>query len=333
MRAGTGHLADMARRDEFGQIARLFVPLTRGDPAALGLRDDAAVLAVPPGRELVVTADALVAGVHFLPDDPPDLVARKVVRVNLSDLAAMGAEPLGLFLACAFPRDCPDSWVEAFAAGLARDGEEFGVPVLGGDTVATPGPATFSITALGTVPVGCALRRDGAQPGDLVMVSGTLGDGALGLRAARGEYDGVLSPKHIAVLADRYRLPRPRLSLGVALRGVAHAVLDVSDGLLQDLGHLCAASGVGAEVDAGALPLSPAARALRDRPDWLGLIVGGGDDYELLAAVPPTRRAEAEAAGLTVIGCFAAPDGVRLRDAAGNVVEGLVPGYRHFEGS
>lgn len=326
----------MARRGEFEQIKALFAPLTRGAAGALGLSDDAAVLAVPPGRELVVTTDAIVAGVHYLPDDPPDLVARKLARVNLSDLAAMGAEPLGLFAACAFPRDCSDAWVEGFAAGLGRDVEEFAAPLLGGDTVATPGPAVFSLTALGTVEGGKALRRSGARAGDMLAVSGTLGDGAFGLRAARGELDGVIAGDAVAWLADRYRLPRPRLALGRALVGIASAAMDISDGLLQDLGHLCAASAVGAEIEAAALPLSPPVKALQGRGDWLEVVAGGGDDYELVFAFAPhdqhAVQAAARAAGVavTVIGRCVAEGGVRLRDAEGRVVTGLGPGFRHF---
>lgn len=327
----------MRRRSEFDQIAQAFAPLTRGAPAALGLTDDAAVLSVPPGRQVVVTTDAIVAGVHYLPDDTPDLVARKLVRVNLSDLAAMGAEPLGLFLACAFPRDCPDSWIDAFVEGLGRDVDAFGVPVLGGDTVATPGPATFALTALGTVPTGSAMMRSGARPGHLIAVSGTLGDGAFGLRAARGALEGLLEPAAIAVLADRYRLPRPRLELGVGLRGVASSGMDVSDGLMQDLGHLCAASGVGAEVRAAALPVSAAVQSLNEGEDWLRTVVTGGDDYELLVTLAPDDEADAMAAArgagvdLTVIGqCVDAARGVRLLTAEGAVVSGLDAGFRHF---
>lgn len=326
----------MARRGEFEQIASLFAPLTRGAPGALGLRDDAAVLAVPPGHEVVVTTDAIVAGVHYLPDDPPDLVARKLVRVNLSDLAAMGAEPLGLFAACAFPKDCPDAWVEAFARGLGQDGEAFDVPVLGGDTVATPGPAVFSLTALGTVPAGSALRRSGASVGDLVVVTGTLGDGAFGLLAAQGVLDGALESEAAAWLAGRYRLPQPRLALGAALRGIASAAMDISDGLLQDAGHVAAASDLLVEIDAASLPVSPAVAALRERPEWLATVAGGGDDYELLLAVPPSRWQAVEAAArpagvaVTVVGRCREGSGVVLRGPDGAPIEGLGPGFRHF---
>jgi thiamine-monophosphate kinase len=309
---------------EFALIARHFRPLA--GPGALDLADDAAVLAVPSGRELVATADAMVAGVHFLPDDPPDLVARKLLRTNLSDLAAMGAAPLGYLLTVSVPRGTPDSWFAAFAAGLARDQAEFAIPLLGGDTTATPGPVSLSLTALGTVASGAAVRRAGARPGHLLFVTGTIGDGALGLAALRG---AVADPD--GFLADRYRLPRPRL--GIARHGVVAAALDVSDGLVQDVGHLCRAGGCAAEIRAADLPLSPPARAAL--PGALPLILTGGDDYELAMAVPPEQEAALrQAAGavpVTCIGRFIAgpprvdvygPDGAKLPLAAG--------GWSHF---
>jgi thiamine-monophosphate kinase len=250
---------------------------------------------------MVVAADAMVAGVHFLADDPPDLVARKLLRTNLSDLAAMGAVPLGYLLTVSVPRATPDAWFAAFAAGLARDQAEFGIALLGGDTTSTPGPVSLSLTILGTVAPGTALRRSGARAGDGVWVTGTIGDGALGLLAARGEIDD-------AYLADRYRLPRPRMALGVALHGIAHAAMDVSDGLVQDLSHICRASGVAAEIEADLVPLSAAAR----QAGQLSLCLTGGDDYELLLAVPPALDARlmqvARAAGIPVtrIGVFQA---------------------------
>jgi thiamine-monophosphate kinase len=269
----------------------------------------------------VAAADAMVEGVHFLPDDPPETIGRKLLRVNLSDLAAMGAAPLGYLLTVALRRGTPEGWIAAFAAGLKADNRTFGVHALGGDTVSTPGPATFSLTALGAVAPGAALRRGGARPGDRVWVSGTLGDGALGLRVLRGE----LAPDAAGHLARRYRLPEPRLALGAALAGVATAAMDVSDGLLQDLGHLCRASGCGAAVEAAALPLSDAARAaVAADPALLSLVLGGGDDYELLFAAPPERSGEvlarAAAAGTAVspIGAFVeGPPAVAARGADG----------------
>ncbi len=269
--------------EEFSRIARHFRPLAGSGALALG--DDAAVLAPPPGRELVIAADAMVQNVHFLADDPPDLVARKLLRTNLSDLAAMGADPWGYLLTVAVPRETPDAWFAAFAAGLARDQAEFGVVLLGGDTTGTAGPVSLSLTILGTVSPGHALRREGAQPDDGIFVSGTIGDGALGLLAAQGK---LADPE--GFLADRYRLPQPRLGLGRRLHGIVHAAMDVSDGLVQDLEHLCRAAGLGAVVEAERVPLSPAARAVvgdaRSASEYaLKLCLTGGDDYELLLAV------------------------------------------------
>jgi thiamine-monophosphate kinase len=313
---------------EFDRIARHFRPLA--GPGALDLLDDAAVFAPPPGREIVATVDAMVAGVHFLPDDPPDLVARKLLRTNLSDLAAMGAEPLGYLMTVSVPRDTTDAWFAAYAAGLAEDQAAFGITLLGGDTTSTPGPVSLSLTALGTVAPGQAIRRSGARPGDLLCVTGTIGDGALGLRAARGELrdpDGVL--------ADRYRLPRPRL--GVARHGLVSAALDVSDGLVQDVGHICRASGCAAEIEAEAVPLSPRARVAGHAlgPDALRLILTGGDDYELAMAVPPEHlaalRKAAGAVPVTPIGRFlAGPSRVTVRAADGREVPLGRGGWDHF---
>nr|WP_283949554.1 thiamine-phosphate kinase [Limobrevibacterium gyesilva] len=261
-------------------IARHFRPLAGA--GAFALTDDAAVLAPPAGRELVVAADAMVAGVHFLPDDPADLVGRKLLRTNLSDLAAMGAEPLGYLMTVSAPRETPDAWFAAFAAGLAQDQAAFGITLLGGDTTSTPGPVSLSLTILGTVARGAALRRNGARAGDGIWVSGTIGDGALGLLAATGKLDDPTG-----YLLDRYRLPRPRLALGRRLHGIASAALDVSDGLVQDIGHLCRESGVAAEIDAADVPLSAPARAA----GMLERCLTGGDDYELVLAVPPAHEA------------------------------------------
>ena len=291
----------MSGATEFGRIARHFRPLAGA--AALALDDDAALLDPPPGLQLVLAADAMVAGVHFLPADPPDLVARKLLRVNLSDLAAMGADPLGYLLTVSVARDTPEAWFAAFSAGLAADQAEFGVALLGGDTTSTPGPVGLSLTILGTAPPGAALRRHGAGPGDDLWVSGTIGDGALGLLAAQGS---LADPG--GFLAGRYRLPRPRLALGRALRGVATACLDVSDGLVQDVGHLCRAAGLSAVIEAASVPLSAAAAGA----ERFERCVTGGDDYELAFAAPAEAAEAVRAAGLaaatpvTRIGRFAA---------------------------
>lgn len=326
----------MARRGEFQQIAELFAPLAAGYPGALGLTDDAAFMAVPEGKDLVLTMDTIVESVHFLPDDPPDLIARKLVRVNLSDLAAKGAVPHALMLSCAFPQARSDRWREGFARGLAEDVATYAVPVIGGDTVSTPGPASFTLTAFGMVEQGRGLLRSGACDGDLLVVTGTLGDGAYGLLAAQGKLSGG-DAESVAWLADRYRIPQPRVSLGPQLIGLARAAMDISDGLLQDLGHMCRASGIGACVEASRLPVSAAASALyQQRADGLALITTGGDDYELLFSCPPdawpTVQSVAMEAGvqITVIGRCIAGTGVSLLDASGRVIESAQAGFRHF---
>ena len=309
---------------EFDRIARHFRPLA--GPGALDLQDDAAVFAPPPGRELVIAADAMVQGVHFLADDPPDLVARKLLRTNLSDLAAMGAEPLGYLTTISVPRDTPDSWFASFAAGLAADQAEFGISVLGGDCTSIPGPVSLSLTILGHVAPGCAIRRNGARAGDGVWVSGTIGDGALGLLAAQGK---LADPD--GYLAGRYRLPLPRL--GLARAGLVRAAMDVSDGLVQDLGHLCRASGAGAEIVAADVPLSPQARAAGD----LTRCLTGGDDYELLMAVSPQDidafRAHAASLGIAVtrIGEFVSgPAEVRVIGTDSTPMQLGAGGWSHF---
>ncbi|MDR3533891.1 MAG: thiamine-phosphate kinase [Rhodopila sp.] len=311
---------------EFSLIARHFRPLA--GPGALDLRDDAALLMPPPGRELVLTVDAMVAGVHFLPDDPPDLIGRKLLRVNLSDLAAKGAVPLSYLMTVSAPKDTPDSWFAGFAAGLAQDQATYGVTLLGGDTTSTPGPISLSLTIIGHVAPGTAIHRFGAQAGDEIWVTGTIGDGALGLAVARGE---IMDPT--GFLLDRYRLPRPRV--GLALAGIASAGMDVSDGLVQDLGHICRASGLAAEIAAESVPLSGAAREAG--PKWLATCLTGGDDYELLLAVPPGQSgallAAAAAAGIQVtrIGHFhsGAPE-VMVRQASGEPFALTRGGWSHF---
>ena len=311
---------------EFALIARHFRPLA--GPAALELGDDAALLTPPAGRDLVLTADAMVGGVHFLPDDPADLVARKLLRVNLSDLAAKGATPLGYLMTVSAPRDTPDTWFANFAAGLAADQATFGVSLLGGDTTSTPGPLSLSRTIIGHVAPGQMVRRVGAQPGDGIWVTGTIGDGALGLAVAQGK---LADPT--GHLLDRYRLPQPRLGLSIA--GIASAGMDISDGLVQDLGHLCRAAGLAAEIEAARVPLSDAARAAG--PARLVTCLTGGDDYELLLAVPPAHEAAlrqaAHAAGMPVtrIGRFhAGAPGVMVRDPIGREISLARGGWSHF---
>ncbi len=328
-------------RDEFALIEALFAPLAAGDAGALGLRDDAALIAPEPGCELVATTDMLVGGVHFFPDDPPDLIARKLLRVNLSDLAAMGARPRGYLLSLALPADIEGRWIDRFAAGLKQDQAFFGISLLGGDTTATAGSTCLCVTAFGEVEAGTALLRSGARSGDEVYVSGTIGDAALGLRAL-GVPDAAAAADEgqRAYLVDRYRLPQPRLDLGVRLRGLATAAADISDGLAADLGHICSASGLGAEIEARAVPLSPAARAadLED-PSTMALILTGGDDYELVFTVPPDRAGEVRALAeefaipLSRIGRIKTGEGVTVLGKDAQPLALPQTGYRHFSGS
>lgn len=326
---------------EFDLIARYFAPLAKDFPGALGLEDDAALVDVPAGRRLVVTMDTVVAGVHFLPDDPPDAIARKLMRVNLSDLAAKGAQPYACLMAISLPAQSDEAWLRAFAGGLAADVAEFAMPLIGGDTTATPGPLTLSLTALGLVGDGTGTEpgpvlRSGAMPGDRVFVSGTIGDGYLGLQAVRGDLAD-LPDRLRAYLLGRYRLPTPRLALGRRLAGVVHAAADVSDGLIADLGHICHASGVGAEIRAAMVPMSDAARVAAARaPALLAKLLSGGDDYELVFTADPAasdRIAEiARAVGVPITGIGSIVPGDRVTvtdaDAMGLVLQ--TAGYRHF---
>lgn len=328
----------LRRLDEFDLIARYFKPLAAKCEGAQGLSDDAVALRVPHGRELIVTADALVEGVHFLSDDPPGLIARKMLRVNLSDLAAKGATPTVYLMTLALGPSVDEAWVAAFAGGLKMDQDEFGIVLAGGDTTATPGPTTLSVTAMGEVPEGKTLRRGGARAGDGIWVSGTIGDGALGLAAARGMLKA--SPSEKEVLADRYRLPRPRVALGPRLLDKAHAAMDVSDGLVGDLRHICAASALGADIEAAHIPLSAAARSVLERePERLRQVLTGGDDYEILFTAPEGHADAVAAAGaqagvaVTRIGTMNGARDVTVRDKQGHVMELGQGGYRHFGSS
>jgi thiamine-monophosphate kinase len=271
---------------EFEIIARYFAPLAREFPGAYGLLDDAAVIAPPAGHELVVKTDAIVGGVHFLDDDPPDLVARKALRVNLSDLAAKGAVARAYLLDVMLPASVTEEWIAAFARGLAEDQNEYGVHLIGGDTDSTPGPVTIAIMAFGDVATGRMIHRGGARLEDTVFVTGTIGDAALGLMVLRGTLAN-LDTKATHFLVDRYRLPRPRVRLGPRLIGIANAALDVSDGLVADLGHLCEASELAAVIEVSRVPLSTTVRAvLATNFGHITTVLTGGDDYEILFTAP-----------------------------------------------
>ncbi|MFQ5957774.1 MAG: thiamine-phosphate kinase [Alphaproteobacteria bacterium] len=320
--------------DEFALIAELFAPLARDAPGAFELTDDAAVIEVTADRRLVVTKDMMVAGVHFLVDDPPALVARKLLRINLSDLAAMGARQRAYLLGLAVAPSTDEAWLRAFAAGLGEDQVLYDVHLIGGDTVATGGPFTASLTAIGEVAAGAVVRRTGARAGDRVVVSGTLGDAALGLEALRGTLKGVDEAGREA-LVERFRLPQPRVALGARLSGLAHAAIDVSDGLVADLGHVCAASGVGAEIEAARLPLSPAAQAaLAAEPALRTAVLTGGDDYEIVFTAAADAAVEALSAdlglALTVIGRIVEGKGVAVIDEEGEHLDLPTAGYTHL---
>ena len=308
--------------DEFKTIATLLRPLAASAPEALGLQDDAAVLPARPGYDLVVTTDAMVAGVHFLEGDPPHQVAQKLLRVNLSDLAAKGAEPYGYLLVTAWPPAWGEAARRAFTQGLAEDQARFGLKLFGGDTVSTPGPLTLSATLMGWVPAGAMVRRAGAAAGDVLLVSGVIGDGLLGLQVARGGLSH-LPEEERRPLMMRFHLPEPRLNLAPALRAHAHAAADVSDGVLADAGHIGEASGLGVEVDLDRLPLSAGGRGWvageAHAVEALRALATAGDDYEIVCAAPPAAvdplMAAAAAAGtrLTPIGRFIPGRGVIAR--------------------
>jgi len=317
---------------EFEAIARYLAPLAT-HPAAVGLKDDLAWLRPRGGRRLVLKTDAIVVGVHTLRHDPPDLIARKALRVNLSDLAAKGARPLGYMLALILPASTSAAWLARFAAGLAADQKRFGIPLLGGDLTRTPGPPTVSITAIGEASRRKPLLRAGARLGDGVFVSGTIGDAALGLLVLKGGIR-TLPARHRRFLADRYHLPEPRLGLGRAVAGLATSAMDISDGLVGDLGHICAASGRGAEIDLAAVPVSPAAKAAGARHALTRIT--GGDDYELLFTAPARAesrlRAIAKKAGVPIarIGHIVARRGIRVLGADSRIVRVGSGGWRHF---
>jgi thiamine-monophosphate kinase len=294
--------------------------------AGLGLQDDAAILVPPAGRELVLTVDQMIEGIHFLPNDAPDLIARKLLRRNLSDMAAMGAEPLGYLLTTAMPKSVEDNWVKRFADGLKTDQEEFKLQLFGGDSSSSLSYISFAATLIGHVAPGAALRRNGARAGDEIWVTGTIGDAALGLRARLGELQDVTG-----FLTQRSMLPTPRM--GLHLRNIANAAIDISDGLVQDLEHICKASKLTATIYAARVPTSSAAATLGDT--MLEIRLTGGDDYELLLAVPPGNAdALRQACGglqVTKIGAFeAGAAGVEILNADTTKLEFVKKGWTHF---
>lgn len=315
--------------NEFERIGRYFAPLAEGFAGSLHLTDDAALLTPPAGMELVVTKDAISEGIHFIGNEDPALLARKLLRTNLSDLAAKGATPWVYFLAVMVPRATPPEWFERFANGLAADQREFAIHLAGGDTTATQSGISLSLTAMGCVPSGQMLRRNGAKEGDIIVVSGTLSDSALGLRSLQGHLTEIRDEQR-DFLRTRYLLPQPRLALGQQLRTLASACMDISDGLVQDLGHLCKISGCGAIIEADKLPISPAAKeTYKSYPQLRHLPLNGGDDYELLFTVPPDKKSMIPE-GCATIGVIRKEPEVMVRDAGGNAIHLENNGFNHF---
>ncbi len=321
---------------EFEIISRYFARAGARAAAGttiLGIGDDAAVLRVPAGHDLVAAVDTIVEGRHFLRGCDPRSIGHRALAVNLSDLAAMGAIPAWATLALTLPAADPQ-WLEGFAAGFFELAREHGVDLVGGDT--TAGPLTISVQILGVVPIGEFLRRSGARPGDLIAVTGTLGDAGAGLGVARSPQRG--RDPHARALLRRYEFPVPRVAFGRAARGIASAAMDVSDGLAGDLAKLAAASGVAAVVDVDRLPLSAALRAAASPEEALDQALGGGDDYELVLAVAPAAAPRLAAAGaetatpVTVIGEFRAGEGV-LWTRGGRAFLPARGGFDHFGGA
>ena len=329
----------MSGRDERSAedrlIARFFEPIAT-HPGALGLSDDAAFIKPPPGCDLVLKSDAIVGGVHFFPEDAARSVASKAFRVNLSDLAAKGARPLGFLLTLALPKDIGDDWLEGFTQGLRGDAVLFACPLFGGDTDRTPGPITISIAMFGSVPEGTMVRRAGAGVGDRVFVSGTVGDATLGLMLRKGK-DWKLTEPQRQHLASRYLLPQPRNALAEAVRTHASAAMDISDGLVGDFAKLCRVSAVAADIQVPRIPLSDAARAVMAAdPVALESALTGGDDYEIVCTVPQAKadgfRAAAKAANVPVteIGEIKPGEGARFLAADGRALSFKRMSFSHF---
>lgn len=321
--------------NEFERIERFFKPLTRGHQGALGLRDDAALLDIPEGSEMVVSADMSIEGVHFRKEDKLGNVACKALRVNLSDMAAKGAKPLGYFLSLCWPKRLCESDMKIFARGLARDGDVFDIPLLGGDLTAGE-QFTVAVTILGIVTKGSMPLRSNAEAGDDIYVSGTIGDSVLGLLLLEGG-QGTLSIQERDYLHRRYFLPIPRLELGQALVGNISASIDISDGLLGDLEHICKASGVGARIREVSIPFSPAAGAmLTVNNSLLGRILTSGDDYELLFCAKPSRRVAIDKIGselcipVTRIGEIAKNNDIILIHSDGTETIPAIKSFQHF---
>jgi thiamine-monophosphate kinase len=330
-----GHDDKISAEDRL--IAKYFAPIAT-HPGALGLSDDAAFITPPPGCDLVLKTDGIIGGVHFFAEDAAHTVASKALRVNLSDLAAKGARPLGFLLTLGLPHDIDDAWLADFAQGLRGDAVLFSCPLFGGDTDRTPGLITISIAMFGAVPEGTMVRRAGAKAGDRIFVSGSIGDAALGLTVRKGEAGAwKLSDAHRQHLLSRYLLPQPRNALAEAVRSHASAAMDVSDGLAGDLAKLARVSKVAAEVEVARVPLSDAAKAaIASDASLIETALTGGDDYEIVCTVPPEKadafRAAAQTANVPVteIGRIASGEGTRFLGADGQPLAFKRPAFSHF---
>jgi thiamine-monophosphate kinase len=303
---------------EFELIYRYFSSFGRGSAVELGVGDDCAIFQFEPGESIVTSVDTMVAGRHFPEYAFPEDIGYRAVAAATSDLAAMGARPLGMTLALTLP-EADELWLHAFSEGVGQASRAFDLPLVGGDT--TRGSLTISVQVLGAVPAGAALLRSGARPGDRVCVSGTLGDAAAGLALENGEL--VVEPDEAEYLSSRFHRPTPRLTLGQELLGRASSCIDISDGLLADAGHVASASGVAIRIEADSLPLSPVLLGLADRPQSLRWALAGGDDYELCFTLPGEERVPA---GCCVIGAVSAGEGVSCDIPPGDGSTG----FRHF---
>jgi thiamine-monophosphate kinase len=302
---------------EFTLIYRYFSALGRGDAVELSVGDDCAILRLEAGERLATSVDTMVEGVHFPPDSFPEDVGFRAVSVAASDLAAMGARPIGMTLALTLPA-ADELWLHAFSQGIAAASAEYSLPLVGGDT--TRGPLTITVQVLGVLPLGQALLRGGAAPGEALYVSGYLGDAAAALAVLDGEW--LPEPGHTEYLLQRFNRPRARIMLGLELLGRATAAIDISDGLLADAGHVAAASGVKLTIDPALLPLSPALASHPDAGQARRWALTGGDDYELCFSLPAGVQAPT---GCTLIGRVAVGSGVDC-----GLDFGTATGYQHF---
>ena len=323
------------RKDEFLRISTLFAPLSKGFGGAFMLQDDAAVICPIDGNELVITTDTIIETIHFLGSESAGDIAAKLIGVNFSDLAGKGAKPVAYSLNLSLPSKVNDAWLEEFCRELARQQNQYGCHLIGGDSVGLPAgaPICLSITAYGELPKGTMLRRNGAGIGDLICVSGTIGDGALGLLATRGELGFGAGAKF---LEQRYKRPSPRVALGQILRGKVCAAMDISDGLIADIGHIAKASGLQAVIDLPKVPISDAAiDILADNPNFLDMVLTGGDDYELLFTIHSTDAgileslAKESETALSVVGVMKDGEGVKAIDRDGKIISFASTGFRH----